>query len=480
MSDPSANAEQLELIVAYLDGELTPEESARVERQLAANEHFRRELQAMERAWTALDELPRTIVDDKFSHTTMELAVGQARREVEAKTIALPVERRKFRLSMALAGAAAACLGALLVRGMAKDPNARLLADLPAIYHVDGYSQLKGSPAEETEFLKLVEPQVASLVAADFREQVASEAKDAAALDVFAVREAWLAGLPDAARTALLYKTRRFAQLSADERARMRKLHESIADDPSSMQLRETLQSYGHWLGNLPQAQQFELRQMAPPQRAAAIKKLLHELGQDQRLALTDQQLRNLARVMNAVRGETAWFSSQQLHRRSHDRMSPAQRREMFQRWQRELTEGDSPPAAMYRRFREALPDPVRAEFDKLEFPEKIQQIRTWQRQARALAGEVSEQELERFFAEEIDAEAREDLLKLSPEDMRNRLKQLYRQPDEIDSPQRSGFGPPRDRRDRFDRRRPDGPARGFGPPRGDRLPAHDRPPPKP
>jgi hypothetical protein len=66
-----------------------------VERRLASDESYRQQLQGVERAWKALDELPLPVVDDQFSRTTMQLAVQAAVAEVQEKTAALPIQRRR-------------------------------------------------------------------------------------------------------------------------------------------------------------------------------------------------------------------------------------------------------------------------------------------------------------------------------------------------------------------------------------------------
>src|SRR5215213_2456893 len=124
------NLQRLEEIVAYLDGELSPEESARVERRLASDESYRQQLQGVERAWKALDELPMLGVDDKFSRTTMELTVEAARSEVQKRSVALPIQRRRGRLATWLTAAAVAALGFLVVRLAWQNPERMLLADL--------------------------------------------------------------------------------------------------------------------------------------------------------------------------------------------------------------------------------------------------------------------------------------------------------------------------------------------------------------
>ena len=62
MSEASSyNAEDqtYEQLVAYLDGELDAESSLQVERRLAEDAEFRRELRQLQRAWDMLDELPK-------------------------------------------------------------------------------------------------------------------------------------------------------------------------------------------------------------------------------------------------------------------------------------------------------------------------------------------------------------------------------------------------------------------------------------
>ena len=138
---PDDHLQRLEEIVAYLDGELSPEESARVEQQLASDESYRQQLQSIERAWLALDQLPQEYVDDQFSRTTMELAVKAAASEVQERTMALPVVQHRRRLSSVLAACVAAALGFLVFRLAWQGPDRALLADLPVVDNVDVYSQ---------------------------------------------------------------------------------------------------------------------------------------------------------------------------------------------------------------------------------------------------------------------------------------------------------------------------------------------------
>src|SRR5262245_27407349 len=93
-AQPEKRDEQLEEMVAYLDGELSPDASLRVEQRLAKDESYRQRLARLERAWNALDELPVNTVGDKFSRTTMTMVVEAAADELRIKTVALPTLRR--------------------------------------------------------------------------------------------------------------------------------------------------------------------------------------------------------------------------------------------------------------------------------------------------------------------------------------------------------------------------------------------------
>lgn len=479
MNDSPAQPERLEQIVAYLDGELPPGESAEVEQRLAADEAFRRELQAMERAWTALDQLPRATVGDKFSQTTLELAVSAAREEVSRKQGATRRKPRLLPAAMFLLGVAAVLLGFIAARQLTSDPNRELLAALPVVRNVDLYTQLKGAPDDETRFLTMLAPHRASLAGPTAERAIQAQLQSPLDLETHAERRAWLQALPDDQRTALLYKARRYRDLPSAERARLAELHESIAQHADAAELRETLESYGHWLTNLPQGQQFELRQMNVDERVRQVRLLIRQHGKDQRFALSEEQLRNLAQAFANTRNEAAGMFVD-LERAGRNNAARAERLRMLARLRTELEAGDGPRARVYRTIQDALPEKVREEFTKLSLSEQLLQLRNWQRQIRSQSGNVSQQELERFFVEELDASIREELLRLSPEDMRQRLERLYhRLPTGDDA---FGFGPPREMRPPDGRRGDRDHPRGFGPPGPRRFgpgPPPEEPPPR-
>ena len=81
-------AEQLnEQLSAYIDGELSPEENLRLEKQLATDEKIRDQLEVLKRNWGVLEVLPRENVSSRFTASTVEMV---AIRAAENPTIGEP------------------------------------------------------------------------------------------------------------------------------------------------------------------------------------------------------------------------------------------------------------------------------------------------------------------------------------------------------------------------------------------------------
>ncbi len=145
-STPRGAYEQL---VAYLDGELDGEASREVERRLAEDAEYRRELQQLQRAWDMLDELPRADVSDSFTQATVEIVALSAAREL---TAARGHTRRRERLLWCVAGAGtviAAVASYMACHAYLARPNTQLTRDLPVIENIELYEV-----ADSVKFLK--------------------------------------------------------------------------------------------------------------------------------------------------------------------------------------------------------------------------------------------------------------------------------------------------------------------------------------
>ncbi len=486
-SPTNHDPQRLEQIVAFLDGELSSVDEALMRRQLAEDADLRHELQSMDRAWSALDALPGVTVDDKFSQTTMELVVDAAQNELVAKTMAIPVRRRKQWFAKLLLTAAAAALGWLVVQLVEENPNRMLLSDLPEIEYIDIYSQF-----QDVSFLRDLQnqlgdtPWATDLSVTDLEDRV-HEFNEIATPSG---RQEWLAGLEDEGRVALRGKYNRFLAVSQKEQSRLRDLHETVINAPDRDQLVETMLDYQSWLNTLPASQQFELRELPADKRVREIVNFQRREAAGDWIELSAEEVRQLRRAL---------FETRQ---RLIAQMTP-QQRERFEnagmggRW-----------IALTRQFPElrdqwrtvaikSLSEEKRAQFAALDEVQQERQLARWMRDiamrepreripgTRQRFNEVSQVELERFFAEELDATTREQLLAQPRDRMEQQLRSLYlrgEQPWGDGTLDRDRFGPanlsPLEPLDHI--RRGSGPPRegereGFGPP-GRRGPPEDRP----
>lgn len=393
-----------ELIVAYLDGELSPAEAAQVEKRLAEDQAFRQQLKQLEQAWAALDELPTTTVDDQFSRTTMELVVTAAEKEVLEQTAAMPVVQRKRRISNWLLAACAALVGFAMFRLAWTSPNRQLREHLPAVMHVDAYTQFR-----EIEFLKQLASngELLADLSEEQKSELEGEANQLASFAEMDARKTYLASLDQQQRTDLRYKSVRFRELSEQEQRRIFTLEQEVSEQG----LQSTLIAYETWLDGLSEGQQYELRQISDPvERARTVARWLEASRLDAKFALNEEQLRN---VVDATREIEKFFRAmREQGRRERNPQELRRRASLLMEKSQELLD--------------SLPEPVRAEYKALTLREKLAQVQLWQRQARSLKGRVSETELERFFAEELSVDKREQLLSLSPEDMQRRLREMY------------------------------------------------------
>ena len=500
-TSPSTNdPRRLEQIVAYLDGELSPVEVSLVEKQLAEDADFRNELQSIERAWSALDALPITKVDDRFSQTTMEMVVGVARQELVEKTRAIPIRRRNTLLTKILLTAAAAALGLLMVRLVRDNPNRVLLADLPAIEYIDIYSQFR-----EVDFLRKLQGELGDDVwVADLTEEdLAAQTERFNTIAVPDQRRDWIADLNEEDRAALRARFNRFLAMSASEQSRLKELHAALLADPQHAALENTLLQYQVWLNALPASQQFELREKPVDERVEQIVTQQRREANNPWIKLSPEEFHRLSTTMAKIREQLMREMSFQ-NRGENREQNSRDRNQSFQQVRRQFIEHRD---EWLPEILESLSADNRAKLAELEPMHQQRQIFRWIMESKTRdegrrGGDrrpfdlISQQELERFFAEETDGPTKERLLALPRDKMEQQLKRLYfrgalpegDRPDgdfrpgdrPMGPPPRGdrggygprrggpGFGPPRERR-------PEGgpdfgpPNDDFGPPRGPR-----------
>lgn len=141
-----------EQLVAYLDGELPPDERSDFEDRLSNDSTLRKRLRQHQRAWDLLDSLPRTNVDDAFARSTVEMVALSAAEEIQQAEQATSRSSKIVWWITAEVLVVAALLGFLIVRVAVSGPNRQLAKDLPILEELDAYRF-----GEDIEFLRALE-----------------------------------------------------------------------------------------------------------------------------------------------------------------------------------------------------------------------------------------------------------------------------------------------------------------------------------
>lgn len=242
-------------LVAYLDGELPPDDERAVEDHLAADAATRARADELKRTYDLLDFLPRPAPSESFATRTltavMPLVPGSASRS--QFTPARPRRRWAEVAAWVAAVVAAVALGGsahrLVVPPVGKrdePPTAddyKLMARLPLYAGVDDLDFLRA--LEKTDL---------------FDTGVAGDHSDRPAPP-----------MSDDERDALLAQFRTFPPARQQQ---LRTLHQALADPalPDREPLLRTLEGYAVWLGRLPAAERRRVLDAPPADRLDAVR----------------------------------------------------------------------------------------------------------------------------------------------------------------------------------------------------------------
>lgn len=417
------DASESDDLVAYLDGELSAEECRRVERRLASDADYRRRLTELEQAWTALDALPPTVVDDDFARTTIEMVCVAAERDVKLEsTTQAGADRR--RRNWWIGGGLAAALAAFGATWMfAPNRDRALVADLPVVAQLDVLNDVG-----DVEFLRglrkldIEPPRSATTDAA-----VSSVAEWKTSDD----RRAWIEALPPSEKAELAAKLERFErEVTPEARDRLRKLARDIETASDHQQLEATLAAYGAWLQTRSPAERVGLRdrKLSTDERLAKVERLVEQSQRSLRRQLSLDDEKALQDAIFSLVEERRHELVDEVRQRGNP--DPEQRigqrsialvalaiigRDMQNERRREELEN---------RLTAPLSDEAQAYLDSLDGWQRWRQL--WRWVFEALAPKFRPQNLEEFFAQELNDDQREYLLGLPRAEMQEQLQQMY------------------------------------------------------
>ena len=327
-----------EEIVAYLDGELTPEECERVEARLSSDDSYRRELQEMDRAWHALEQLPQATVSDDFARTTIEMVTVAAELDLTEQTMALPQLRRKRTLLLTAICATAATVGFAATQLFVPDANRVLVNDLPVIQQLDTLTQI-----DSVEYLRELRAVVNSRWWQDHQEEITPEVEQFQAIssEPAEERQRRVEQLELAEQSELQIRLERFLAMNPAAQDRLRELNHSIVAADDADELQQALVAYGHWLASKTPGERAELLELPLDERRRRIQQMHARESRSNRHRLPEDDERALAKeILEIVEEQKSKFREQLPPRSKH--LSPEEvERMLTRRAMGELDVGD-------------------------------------------------------------------------------------------------------------------------------------------
>tara|TARA_R110002111_G_scaffold262882_1_gene342714 strand:- start:13729 stop:14250 length:522 start_codon:yes stop_codon:yes gene_type:complete len=148
------NEQELEKLVAYLDGEVSEQEAIEVEQSLSSNEETRAHVDSLERTWELLDRLPIAKASDEFTNNTLstiktiQLEAEAAEEQNRSGFSLSKKSQAQLRRAVIFTGwmiglAGALFVGYLMTNQWVPDESEPLLEEFSFIENLDTYSEVQ-------------------------------------------------------------------------------------------------------------------------------------------------------------------------------------------------------------------------------------------------------------------------------------------------------------------------------------------------
>lgn len=278
-SSPGTVIEQL---TAYLDGELDETAQQAVETRLVEDPEFLSELHALQRTWDTLDHLPMVDAGKKFTQTTMELIVDQAKSEKRSRKI--PWSFVFVPLLLLALGGGLFAAGYALQRANKDRPDQVLLEHLPVIQRHEIYDSISHDLAflEQLNHRDLF-PQLSYDPIKSF-DQVVPSTKEARQ-ESLEERRVYIESLDVEQKAGLKDKLDDFLALEPEKQAALIDFQKQLSAHSAREQLVFVLNEYYHWLKSLDAGERSRLQDKPTNERLALI--------QQQRVQARENDARN-------------------------------------------------------------------------------------------------------------------------------------------------------------------------------------------
>jgi hypothetical protein len=410
-------------LVAYLDGELSAEDCRRVERRLASDSDYRRQLSDLEQAWSALEALPQTVVDDDFARTTIEMVTVAAERDRSETSVSRAAASRRRTYWTAAIGLALAGAAFVAARTFAPDADDALVADLPVIAQLDVLTQIG-----DIDFLRGLTKLDLEAAPRGSQTSLRAAAQRAPSEDWQTPddRRAWIDELPPEAKAELAARLQSFQELTPapSEQNQLRQLERDISRAADRARLQKVVSAYATWIQGRTSGERMELRLLPTDERLRRVEELIERSGRQ--LSLEDEKALQEA-ILELVAQRRANFLQEVRQRGNRDMVRGIADRPTGMvalaliEW--EMRDDDRRQDLQDRLTAELSPA-AQEYFDRLEGRQRGRQLRRWAMDA--LRPKFGPQDLEQFFVDDLSADQRADLLGLPRAEMEEQLMQWY------------------------------------------------------
>ena len=259
-----------ELLTAFLDGELTTEESAELHLRLASEPKLKQQLESLRTTWNLLDELPQTPADIKLTQTTMELVA-----------LDIKIQRGKRRKTWWIFSGSivlvALLAGVLYGATRTSAERASLVRDLPVLANFQVFREL-----DSVEIL----PELPNLKYLSIFLKEPDINRERVPLDAEA-REKWLAQRTPESLWELAEVKHHFDRLPPREQETLRGINQKIMESDDPIELTDLVRAYVNLLRSLSTNERAKLLDKPLDQRIEGLQNVI----QRKRVSLLSQNM---------------------------------------------------------------------------------------------------------------------------------------------------------------------------------------------
>ena len=236
-----------ELLVSYLDGELSREDETDLENRLVASETLRARLQTLQSGWDLLDDLPEATPSLKLVESTLEMAVSDLQDIKTSQPWVLPT------LKWPLIVLVTSLLGIGAAFGVSQSIKSQTykqqLDDLAIVENLDAY--LRGGDIELMRLLASSENWASMVSAGREIDEFIPANPNAVSETPLEEREEVVQKLPIEKLSQLNLRWERFNALSQEDQEKVRRTAAAVRSQPDSELLLNTMQIYAIWSQSL-------------------------------------------------------------------------------------------------------------------------------------------------------------------------------------------------------------------------------------